>query len=461
MNRFLCAVLLALGAMSFGSGAALADGGICPRLPAQSPVTNPPDIYSQNGIIDIQMNYYTSVDDAGRSLFCFVTSDGMESPTLHVNPGDAIHITLTNMVPPIPGAPAMRMSKDGDVCGDADQTPTSVNMHFHGTNTSPKCHSDEVIRTLINSGSTFEYTLHIPPDEPPGLYWYHPHVHGIASATVQGGATGAIEVEGMANVQPAVAGLPERFLVLRDQRFILLTTPPTGGAGGAYTPLPFWDVTVNYVPVPWPHYPPSIVRMQTGSQEFWRVVNAGANTIMDLKLMYDGVAQPMQVVALDGVPTGSKDGTRQGTIVTKTDILLPPSSRAEFIVTAPASSATNAILETETIDGCAVFDGTTLVAQAGPPTIPWSDVVAANAEQGQSFLAVPAQAPAPLLGAVASLTDRPTARVFIVRLLDAKVAQALSHQVGLEVRLVEQKPISRALARQILENEDADFDLFD
>jgi FtsP/CotA-like multicopper oxidase with cupredoxin domain len=386
MKSILGAMLLALSLGALIPTAALADGGACPRFDAGSDVPQPPDLYSQNGRLDVTMNYFTSVDSVGRTLFCFVTADGAESPTLHVNPGDAIHITLTNMVPPIPGAPAMRMSKDGDVCGDADQTPTSVNMHFHGTNTSPKCHSDEVIRTLINSGSTFEYTLHIPPDEPPGLYWYHPHVHGIASATVQGGATGAIEVEGMANVQPAVAGLPERFLVLRDQRFILLTTPPTGGAGGAYTPLPFWDVTVNYVPVPWPHYPPSIVRMQTGSQEFWRVVNAGANTIMDLKLMYDGVAQPMQVVALDGVPTGSKDGTRQGTIVTKTDILLPPSSRAEFIVTAPASSATNAILETETIDGGPVSDSN--------PRRPLVQIVASDAPAHLTRMPEPGRAQA-------------------------------------------------------------------
>jgi FtsP/CotA-like multicopper oxidase with cupredoxin domain len=354
MRKIFGAVLLALGLSAFLPASALADGGACPRFAPGSDVQQPPDLYSQNGRLDVAMNYFTSVDDAGHTLFCFVTSDGKESPTLHVNPGDAIHIALTNMVPAVPGAGAMRMSKDGDVCGDADQTPTSVNMHFHGTNTSPKCHSDEVIRTLINSGSTFEYTLHIPPDEPPGLYWYHPHVHGIASMTVQGGATGAIEVEGIANVQPAVAGLPERFLVLRDEQFIQHTTPPPGNK--TFTPLPFWDVTVNYVPVPWPNYPPSIVRMQTGSKEFWRVVNAGANTIMDLKLMYDGIAQPMQVVALDGVPTGSKDGTRQGMIVTKTDILLPPSARAEFIVTAPTSSATNAILETETIDGGPVSD---------------------------------------------------------------------------------------------------------
>jgi signal transduction histidine kinase len=100
--------------------------------------------------------------------------------------------------------------------------------------------------------------------------------------------------------------------------------------------------------------------------------------------------------------------------------------------------------QTETTDACAVFDGATLVAQAGPASIPWGDLVASSSEQGESFLAVPAQAPAPLIGAVASLTDRPTARVFIARLLDTKVAQSLSHQVGLEVRLVNYRTFTSA-----------------
>jgi FtsP/CotA-like multicopper oxidase with cupredoxin domain len=384
MRNILGALLLALSFSALVPAAAHADahadGGACPRFAPGSDVQQPPDLFSQNGRLDVAMNYLTSVDAQGRTLFCFVTSDGKESPTLHVNPGDAIHITLTNMVPAAPGAATMRMSRDGDVCGDATQTATSVNMHFHGTNTSPKCHSDEVIHTLINSGSTFEYTLHIPADEPPGLYWYHPHVHGISSPTVQGGATGAIEVEGIANVQPAVSGLAERFLVLRDERFILPTNPPPPGSK-SFSPLPFWDVTVNYTPVPWPHYPPSIVRMQTGSKEFWRVVNAGANTIMDLKLMYDGTAQPLQVVALDGVPTGSKDGRRQGTIVTKTDLVLPPSSRVEFIVTAPTSSSTNAILETEAIDGGPVSDSN--------PQRPLIQIVASDAPVHLARLAQP------------------------------------------------------------------------
>lgn len=376
MKSILYAALLGIGVMLPGVAIA-ADGGICPRADGGSEAPPPPDLFSQNGVLNVAFNYYTSIDAMGRTLFCFVTSEGMESPTLHVNPGDTINIALTNMLPPVPGAPAMRVSNDATVCGSPDMTVTSVNMHFHGTNTSPKCHSDEVIHTLVNSGETFSYTLHIPGDEPPGLYWYHPHVHGISSQALQGGATGAIEVEGIANIQPAVAGLPERYLILRDQQRKLQTKPPAGTPGEyGFTPLPNWDVSVNYVPVNWPQYQPSVIRMQTGTQEFWRVVNAGANTIMDLQVTYDGAVQPLQIVAFDGVPTGSKDGKHQGTIVTQNDILMPPSSRAEFIIAAPSSPSTVAVLKTLAIDGGPSSDSNperplaNIVASAAPAHLP-------------------------------------------------------------------------------------------
>jgi hypothetical protein len=76
--------------------------------------------------------------------------------------------------------------------------------------------------------------------------------------------------------------------------------------------------------------------MKPSQKEFCRVANASANTIMDLQLQFDGVAQPLQIVALDGVPTGSQDGTRRGKLVTKSDILIPPAGRAEFIVSGPS-----------------------------------------------------------------------------------------------------------------------------
>ena len=142
---------------------------------------------------------------------------------------------------------------------------------------------------------------------------------------------GAIIVEGVENIQPAVAGLPERVLMVRDQ------TIPNGPTPGGR--VPSWDVSLNYVLIPHPSYPPAVIQMNAGQKEFWRVANASADTIFDLQLRYDGVAQPLQIVALDGVPTGSQDGKRQGRLVTQTDILLAPAARAEFIVTGPSETA--------------------------------------------------------------------------------------------------------------------------
>src|SRR5689334_23634624 len=67
-------------------------GNVCPRYTAGSEVQSPPDLYSQNGVLHVALNYETTVDDAGRTLFCFETPDGLESPTLHVQPGDLVEI---------------------------------------------------------------------------------------------------------------------------------------------------------------------------------------------------------------------------------------------------------------------------------------------------------------------------------------------------------------------------------
>jgi FtsP/CotA-like multicopper oxidase with cupredoxin domain len=345
------AMFLALTAALAMSSHAFAQGGnACPRPAAGSAVAQPGDLFSANGVLSVDFGYFTSVDAFGRTLFCFVTPAGRESPTLHVNPGDTIKIKLTNKLPSVPGAPSEVVSSSAKQCGSLTMTVASVNMHFHGTNVSPTCHSDEVIHTLVNPNETFTYELDIPKDEPPGLYWYHPHVHGIASAAVEGGASGMIEVEGIANIQPVVAGLPQRFLIVRDQP--LTGVVPTLGRSvtKGTQEIPFWDLSLNYVPVSYPQYQTAIIKMQPGKKEFWRVVNASANTLIDLQIRYDGVPQPLQIVAFDGVPTGSQDGRRQGTVVTQTDVMLMPASRAEFVVTAPAANVSVAKLFTLQVD---------------------------------------------------------------------------------------------------------------
>lgn len=366
--------LLALSTALLAPCAALAANTVCPRPAAGSAVLPPPDLYSNHGVLNVTLNYRTDTDPDGRQTYCFVTPDGLESPTLHVKPGDTLNISLTNDVREKPAglaaaAPAMPMSMSMTPdprtrCGAGLLSGYSTNMHFHGTNTSPTCHSDEVIHTLVNPGQTFAYSVRFPTNEPPGLYWYHPHVHGLSNIAVLGGATGAIIVDGIEKLQPAVAKLPVREIVLRDQLVV-------NGQSGQKPP-PGWDVSVNYVPVDYPTYPPSVITMAPNSTEFWRVANTSADTIMNLKIDVDGAAWPMNVAARDGIALGSQDGAHRGQLAPVTNMLLPPGGRVEFVLKAPPETTRHAQLITEYIDTGKAGDRT--------PQRPLADIRLSSAE---------------------------------------------------------------------------------
>jgi FtsP/CotA-like multicopper oxidase with cupredoxin domain len=298
----------------------------CARFPAGSVVHNPPALFSRNGSLAVNFSYQTRTDADGRILFAFMTPEGLENPTLHVRPGDHLIINLTNNTP---ATPVEMTIPSPDACGDIVMTQSSVNLHYHGTNTSPTCGQDEVVHTIINSGQTFRYDVVFPRDEPPGLYWYHPHAHGLVEAALQGGASGAIIVEGIQALEPEVAGLRDKVLVIRDQN--VAGNPTPGGA------IPSWDLSVNFVPIAYPEETPAIIKMHSGEKQLWRVVNASADTILDLQLLFDGVPQDLKIVGFDGVPVDSQDGSRRGKIINAKDILLPTAGRAEFIVPVPGT----------------------------------------------------------------------------------------------------------------------------
>jgi FtsP/CotA-like multicopper oxidase with cupredoxin domain len=309
-------------------------------------VANAPSLFSSDGVLAVRFSYQHTFDSAGRELFCFMTPDGLQNPTLHVNPGDHLQITVTNNLPPDTGSMSMGVSPPN--CGAATMTNSSLNIHYHGTNTSPTCHQDEVIKTIINPQQTFQYNVAFPTNEPPGLYWYHPHIHGIAEHAVQGGASGAIVVEGIADVQPAVSGLRQRILMVRDQN-VPGNPSPNGN-------IPSWDVTLNYIPITSPTNPksskfvPAILQMQSGDTEFFRLSNSCSDTILDLQYVFDGHPQTMKVVAIDGVAVNSQDGIQPGTPIPVSHFMLPPASRVEFIVSAPAESVHLAQLVTQAIN---------------------------------------------------------------------------------------------------------------
>ena len=88
------------------------------------------------------------------------------------------------------------------------------------------------------------------------------------------------------------------------------------------------------------------------------------------------------------------------------------------------------------IDACALFSGTQLVAQSGP-ILDWDGIVTSSTEQGATFLTLPANLRTAAMGASASLGDVEGTRVFVVRLLNDRLARVLSQQVGLDIRFVD------------------------
>src|SRR5215472_3998909 len=190
----------------------------CPR-PGPGGVVRPPaELRSADGTLRVDFSLRTRVDVYGLTLLFFAYGDNLQSPTLRVQPGDEVVLTLRNELPP--GSPdhPHGQTKSAESCGNGSITASSTNLHFHGLSIPPICHQDDVIHTLVQPGApAFEYRFKIPLSQPPGLYWYHPHPHGFTEKQVQGGASGALIVEGIERAAPQVAGIPERVLVLRDQ----------------------------------------------------------------------------------------------------------------------------------------------------------------------------------------------------------------------------------------------------
>ncbi|MBA3811822.1 MAG: hypothetical protein H0X27_09335, partial [Caulobacteraceae bacterium] len=87
-------------------------------------------------------------------------------------------------------------------------------------------------------------------------------------------------------MQPDVAGLPERVLMIRDET--------VAGDEASAPEAPSWDLTLNYVPISYPTLVPAVLKVRPGRRELWRVVNGSADAITDLDLKFDGVDQPLE-----------------------------------------------------------------------------------------------------------------------------------------------------------------------
>jgi FtsP/CotA-like multicopper oxidase with cupredoxin domain len=336
---------------------------VCDRPAPGSEVPEPEDLRSQNGTLKVELTFHNFVEADGEVGYCYLYKDGAEAPTLRLKPGDWLVLSLKNELTnlPLPKStvvmPKMSLSMSGPAScgGGSPMGSTATNLHFHGLTVPAICHEDDVLQTAINpSNQAFEYKFQIPPDEPPGLYWYHPHIHGSTKLQVLGGASGALIIEGLERAEHDVAGLPERVLMIRDQDLVNPNAQPIDAPPAAPpvridpdgdamnsdsgTGKPAKDMTLNFVPVSFPEYKPAIIRMKPLEKQFWRVVNASAITYVNLQLTYDGLPQQLEIVGMDGVPLNQNHLGGAG-VIWENHVGLPPGGRAEFIVTGPAQNS--------------------------------------------------------------------------------------------------------------------------
>jgi suppressor of ftsI len=300
-----------------------------PQQERVSPDTNvnelpePPVVKAVNGVATVEL--IANINPAtGLPAFQYDGVHGV-APTIDVKPGQKFIIDISNDL-----LPAGKKSL--------------MNLHFHGLGSSPKRPGDDVLGVESKPGQKLHYEVTIPKNQPPGLYWYHPHIHGETSYQVgEGGMSGAILVEGLEKHFPALAKMRQRIVIVRATGVGINAVPQDDDMGGM--PMPssttrplnsnthpcsFNDhltVTLNGA------YQP-LITIAPGEKQFIRLINATGHKPLNLNVQ----GGTMQVVAIDGYALDTYPGT--GPTETVTNLLVPVAARAEFIITGAKSGHT-------------------------------------------------------------------------------------------------------------------------
>ncbi len=343
---------------------------------------------------------------------------------LKLTQGDTLKIRLVNKLPPIFGP------KHANDPGFGYLVLNPTNLHTHGMlvdahypTLTNKTYGDNVFVLTLNPANGkpdskshihgdvrlnfTDYEIKIPKNHPSGLFWFHPHAHGIALNQISAGMAGIITIGDVrdylcrgGSCPRFVQDIPTRHLILKDTQILPGRTildqqepqfchhdpdvgdPPRQGwcpgqLVGDFTYLNGrWIFTVNGL-----QYPTVPINSPLG--EIWRITNASASVSYDLQLFNPAQKRNMivQIVAIDGVSISAQPATSNQQFkeigATKLDpvpcppgtaghgglvgqplcvrrLIMMPSSRVEFWVTyrdvhdnpAPPPSGATAILRT-------------------------------------------------------------------------------------------------------------------
>jgi L-ascorbate oxidase len=295
---------------------------------------------------------------------------------LAMQPGDTLKIRYVNRLPKLD---PLKLRHEPDP-GEANLYLNPTNLHTHGLITPARAATrgdptfgDFVFVTIFNSANgipvpqkthqhgpivmdTVDYKIAIPANHPSGLFWFHPHVHGIALNQVVQGLSGLITIGNAGdNVRGDSSNSPwpeanVRHMMLKEIQVLpggtinfdsgaQLTAagevlnqedtsfcaqfPATGevrqgscpgqdntGGGGNNYVGGNWYMTVNGQQFP-------TIPVAAPDGEIWRLATGAGSFSWDLQLVDDATQKQMtvQLIAIDGVAVHLPQDTTPGAMV--------------------------------------------------------------------------------------------------------------------------------------------------
>lgn len=218
-------------------------------------------------------------------------------PTLRIEPGNSIQISMINNLPENP---------DNQRMGAFPHDPFTTNFHSHGLTVDPGGISDNVFR-LMEPGTTSPIQIDVGSKHQSGTFWYHPHKHGSVSFQFFGGMMGFLIIEGGPgdlNEVPEIAAAREvlmGFAVIRtgqDGTVPFVNTEATqfgsnpnmtDGLWSTFQNSKFYFVT-NGVTNP-------TLRMRPGEVQRWRMLNGASGETLPIALE----GHSLHILANDGI----------------------------------------------------------------------------------------------------------------------------------------------------------------
>jgi signal transduction histidine kinase len=157
-----------------------------------------------------------------------------------------------------------------------------------------------------------------------------------------------------------------------------------------------------------------MLRVLAGEQGKARVLLAGATAHEDVRRMTEDALTSARVLA--------QRPTLQRLLDQHQDEAIAPFLRR--------------FCDTSQLDACAIFSGEALLAVTGPE-LDWQGIRSQSAEQGPTFLALPTNIRLAAFGAFVPMPGSGDVRIYVLRLLDERLAHELTQRVGTQVRFVD------------------------